>query len=235
MQKTVVITGAGRGLGFELTRQHLELGDCVYALYRSESAQLNDLKNRYENLYLQHIDVSDTASVKAAFGALDCETIDILYSNAGVYRFADEVPFEKLDVSHAAWMYEINAVGFVRVVQTALPKLKRGSVICGISSNAGSVGLQADRIHAPGDRYPNLPYMMSKAAMNSAGCVIKYALEGQGIPILLIMPGWMFTDMGGPNAPVDPVESAARIIGQTAQPDLPPVSFKTYDGQTLPW
>jgi len=235
--RTVLVTGSGRGLGLELARRHLAQGDLVYATYRGLSRELEALSKRHDNIRLVNIDVSDGSSVRdgAAQIAKGVTRLDILYCNAGVYRFEDEVPFAEIDFENALEVYNINALGFIRVVQAFLPLIGAGTMVLGISSDCASVQNAAAIDFTKAPRYANYPYYMSKAAMNMAGCLVDGEIRRRGARLLMVHPGWMKTDMGGPNAVV-PVEESASAIMAMATGEKPVSSrFVDYKGQPMPW
>lgn len=235
--RTVLITGSGRGLGLELVRRHLDRGDVVYATYRSLSGELDALSKRHDNIRLVNMDVSDGLSVNegAAVISKGVSRLDIVYCNAGVYRFDDEVPFAEIDFEKALDVYNINALGFIRVVQAFLPLLGEGTMVLGISSDCASVQNAAGIDFTKAPRYANYPYYMSKAAMNMAGCLVDGEVRRKGARLLLVHPGWMKTDMGGPNAVVPVGESASAIMAMATGEKPVASRFVDYRGQPMPW
>ncbi len=209
MNKHVLIAGASRGLGYFLAGRYLEIGDIVYAGVRdTNSALIRALKEQYgEQLIVVEMDVSSSASVQKSFDVVRQYTdkIDIIINNAGIHS---ETSFEELDstnLDECLEVYNVNAIGPLRVVQAFLSMLKglERSMIVNISSESGKI--QECR------RKKEFDYCMSKAALNMATKILDNALKEKNIKLLALHPGWMRTDMGGQNASLDPYKTAVKL------------------------
>lgn len=235
--RTVLITGSGRGLGLELAKQHVDRGDLVYATYRSLTDELRDLARQSDRVKLTAMDVSIGSSVSDGATEIgeSVSRFDIIYSNAGVYRFQDEVPFTQIDFEQALGVYNVNALGFIRVVQAFLSLIGEGTMVLGISSDCASVQSAAAVDFTKAPRYANYPYYMSKAAMNMAGCLVDGEIRRKGAELVLVHPGWMKTDMGGPNAVVPVGESASAIIAIAMRDRPASHRFIDYTGRPMAW
>ena len=203
----IVITGANRGIGQELARQYLARGDRVYAAVRApdKSAELTSLnESSGGRLIVRACDVANDASVNA-FAATVTEPVDVLINNAGVRKKPDD--FGKLNLDEAAQVFQVNALGALRVTAALLPMLRRarGAKIANISSAMGSI-----EGNTSGGSYG---YRMSKAALNMATRSLAQDLRGDGIIAVVLSPGWVKTDMGGASAPTLVTDSAAGLIG----------------------
>lgn len=124
----------------------------------------------------------------------------------------------------------VNAFGPLRVTQKLLPLLRRGTLkrIVNISSEAGSIG--------DCDRTSWFPYCMSKSALNMQVKILHNYLASDGFKVLAIHPGWMRTDMGGPEAPLQPDDAADAIFRLTqGEPRLGEPIFLDYQGKTMSW
>ncbi|MCC6623492.1 MAG: SDR family oxidoreductase [Deltaproteobacteria bacterium] len=225
-----LITGANRGIGLELTRQLLRRGDAVVATARHpESArELAALAERAPGrLTVAACDVTDRASVEALAAAVR-EPLDVLVSNAGVYGESETI--ESLDDRDMLRTLDTNALGALRVTAALLPHLRRGrdKKIVAITSGMGSIG-----DNKSGGAYG---YRMSKAALNMAMRSLAVDLEGEGVTVVVVNPGWVKTDMGGASAPTTVEESASRMIALIDR--LTPTdsgTFFDYRGYTWPW
>jgi NAD(P)-dependent dehydrogenase (short-subunit alcohol dehydrogenase family) len=236
MNRTVLVTGAGRGLGYSVALRHVELQDDVHAFDRVISDELEQLHRNNRNLHATHCDISSTESVNLALGDLLSagKKIDIVYNVAGVYRFEDKVGLVETDLDLCASMYDINAVGPLRVCRTALPLLQAGTLIVNISSEAGSIGAYR--------RTGEYAYCMSKAAMNMGGEDHSNELAKRSVRVLMVHPGWLRTVMGGPaalksSASVSPEESARDIVDIALRIDGIPRDqmYMTHTGELMPW
>ncbi|MCP3981704.1 MAG: SDR family oxidoreductase [bacterium] len=233
MDRIVLVTGAGRGIGLEMCRLLLDEGDTVVACpRRPDSRDLALLaKNNVGRLHLVPMDVGDDASVSAAADeiATHVRRIDALFNNAGVYP-KDSGGVESLDHTDLMRAFDINTLGPLRVVGRLLPLLKRGSEkrLIQITSLMGSI---AD--NTSGGSYA---YRMSKTALNMAVRNLAHELGPAGFICLTVHPGWVQTRMGGSHAPLDMTEATREILRigfETTAADNG--SFKGPGGKTLPF
>lgn len=235
MNQTVLITGADKGLGLSLVRRFL-LGGCqVFAGIYQSSAKLEALvEGRPGDLNLLPMDVSSMASVQEAARqvALYTPALDILINNAGINSLETKKPLEEEDLTdgHLQKTMEVNAFGALRVTQKFLPLLEKGSrkLIINISSEAGSI--------ANCTRLAWFAYTMSKAALNMQSKTLQNYLGPRGFKILAVHPGWMRTDMGGPEATISPVEAAEGIFqlaGRQWKAGEP--VYMDYLGEAMSW
>jgi NAD(P)-dependent dehydrogenase (short-subunit alcohol dehydrogenase family) len=197
----ILISGASRGLGLFLAQKYLEDGHTVYAGVRDINAPL--LAKLPGNVIPVALDVTDTASVNRAASTVDAD-LDVLINNAGVHCDSSFEPLEQTDLDECAWVYDVNAVGPLRVIKAFLPKLKDGAKIISISSESGSIGATG--------RQKEFDYCMSKAALNMGAKLIQTYVKYRGIKVMAIQPGWMRTDMGGQGADLDPYETACELV-----------------------
>lgn len=235
----VLITGANRGLGLEFTRQFLERGECVFACCRNPEAavRLGELKSVYrKQLEIVEMDVSDFESIRRSHEVVKTHTdvIDILINNAGVYSiYGSKEPSEHLGTlrfEDALKVFRINAVAPIIVVQEYLDLLvaSSGAKIVGISTGYASLSLNTKG-------FPYY-YSASKAAMNMFMRSLSVEVKKWGITAVLLDPGWVQTDMGGPGAPLTPkqsVEGMIRVI-DAIKPEQSGC-FLNWRGETVPW
>jgi NAD(P)-dependent dehydrogenase (short-subunit alcohol dehydrogenase family) len=231
----VAITGASRGLGLEFTRLYLSAGHQVLALARhpEKSKGLRDLLSAKHATSLTCIecDVAEDGSVErageTARGTVD--GLDLLINNAGTYGTRGE-HLPELDLAEVRQVFEVNCVGALRVSRAFLPLLKKapGAKLVHITSLMGSL---AD--NRSGGAYA---YRMSKAALNMASINLALDLGRDGIVSVVLHPGWVKTDMGGPNAPLG-IEEAVRAMMQTIERLGPEDSggFLDRHGKPQPW
>jgi NAD(P)-dependent dehydrogenase (short-subunit alcohol dehydrogenase family) len=200
----VIVTGANRGIGLELVRQLIARGDRVEAACRRPDAA-RELQATGARLHA--VDVADGGSVAAFAHALADRPIDLVINNAGVFGGMRQ-RVQDFDFDAATHAFEINALGALRVSQAFLPHLRRGTgkKIAYLSSVLGAVG----QTNAP----DHLVYRMSKAALNMIARSIAFELHDERILSIAVHPGWVRTDMGGPNAPTTASEAARSILDQ---------------------
>ena len=225
---TALITGAGRGLGLELARQYAEDGWTVLAGVRSTTgaSRLTAIDGDVAAISL---DVADPASVTILAERLRGIAIDLLINNAGVYG---PRAMTLRDLDYAAWrdVLEVNLLGTLRVTEAFLDHVLAGDgkKIAFLTSKMGSI---AD--NSSGGVYA---YRSSKAALNAAVRSLAIDLAPEDVAVTLLHPGWVRTDMGGPGALIDVVESVTgmRQVIDSVGPDKTG-RFWNYDGRELPW
>ncbi|KAH9852411.1 NAD-P-binding protein [Lenzites betulinus] len=235
---TWLITGANRGIGFEIVRQLLESPEnLVVAACRNpdKATALRELKSASQGtLHIIQIDVSDFDSVRAAAPQLEKllgETgLDYLINNAGVVSF--DTVFE-IDPEATLSSFRTNALGPALVSQACLPLLKksRSKKILHISSTSGSIG----SLELTPTAYLSIPsYSMSKAALNMLA--YKQKLEHPDLTVITLCPGWVKTDMGGKDAALEPRESVAGILKViTSATTADGGKFLRWNGENIPW
>jgi NAD(P)-dependent dehydrogenase (short-subunit alcohol dehydrogenase family) len=229
---TVLVTGANRGLGLEFARQYGADGWKVYAACRApgEAQALRDLAAASGGrIEVMALDVRDTASVRAAAAKLAGVAIDLLLNNAGV----GSPKGQKLgSLDYAAWqrVLDTNTLGPMRVTEAFLGNVEQGSQkkVVTITSKMGSID-----DNGSGGSYA---YRSSKAAVNMVVKSLSIDLADRGITCIVVHPGWVRTDMGGPSGLISPEQSIAGIRKLIA--GLEPADagkFFNYDGQPIPW
>jgi len=222
--KSVVITGGNRGIGLELCKQFLAKGNRVFATYRSNMGGLKDIQN--PNLSTFKLDVRDATDVQSFASSID-GSVDVLINNAGVADGRWQ-SISEIDMKHAMEVIEVNSIAPVLVTQKFENKLKSGSKVVMMSSLMGSISdCMSGRSYA---------YRASKTALNMFSMAMKNELEYQGISILIMHPGWVETDMGGPNAPLSVEESVTGIIERIEEQTLELTGrYVQFDGTPIEW
>jgi NAD(P)-dependent dehydrogenase (short-subunit alcohol dehydrogenase family) len=173
------------------------------------------------------MDVRNPDEVASVIGAISTP-IDVLVNNAGVAdgRWSS---LSDIDFDVVSDVLEINAVAPVRITQAALPLLvDGGGVVAMITSLMGSIeDCMSGRSYA---------YRASKTALNMFTTAMKSELQAQGVSVVLVHPGWVETDMGGPNAPLEVTESVSGILARIEEQNLETTGrFVDYAGRSLPW
>lgn len=228
---TVLITGAGGGLGLALSRWFLEHGSRVCGIARRSTTELADLSNDFPETFLSYLaDVSDEEAVRSAaeYFSDKISGIDIIINNAAVHLEQDRPDLGNLDFKSYLKSFDINSVGPLRIAQYFLPLLRNGTAkrIVSISSEAGSISdCWRDREYS---------YCMSKAALNMGMRILQNRLKPEGIRILLIHPGWIRTRMGGQNADLSADESARAVAELLSRYDGDGL-YLDWTGKELPW
>lgn len=230
VSESILVTGASRGLGFALVQAALAVGLRVVAGERQRSAALDALAARHAGQLLRvPLDVVSAESVRAASELVQAElgALDVLVNNAAVLPLAVQGTLDTLDVDLGREVFDVNALGPLRVTQAFLPLLKRGKrkVLVNISSEAGSI--------ADCRRTDNFPYCMSKAALNMQTALLENALSPLGFHVVAVHPGWLRTDMGGPSAALDANEVALSLLSLIAARVSEAPLFVDHTGKAL--
>lgn len=222
---TVLITGANRGLGLEFARQYSSAGWQVIGTARKPDAaeELRGVEVRVVQL-----DVTDQESVEQLAHELGSQSIDLLINNAGILPMANTI--EDIDFDDVNRTLAVNTVGPIRVTRALLPNLRRGELrkVINITSSLGSIAENTS-----GRFYG---YRESKAALNMFTRSLAAELRPEGFTCIALHPGWVQTDMGGPNAPIQAPESV-RGMRELIDGLTPADSgmYWTHDGEQLPW
>lgn len=230
----IFITGANRGLGLELARTWLGAGHEVWGSARTTDPAAFLALGPAGAVTL---DLGDEASIVAGFDALAPQigSLDLLVNCAGLdaRAFGIEDPRGPFDVAaeHVNEVMRINATGPMLVTREALPLLRAGTnpMVLNVSSQLGSMQVAATKGR-------DTSYCVSKAALNMWSVKAAQALRDEGIAVVMLHPGWVSTDMGGPQAQLTPTESATSIVAAVASLTFEDTGrFIKWDGTDHPW
>lgn len=267
--KSVLVTGANRGIGLEICRQLDELGFTVILSSRNFSKGMEVASSLSANVIVKQLDVTNEDSIQRLFEFVKKEYghLDGLINNAGLgtsYTFEEKsflsaakktidktfpstkkaikksVPILKkvglvppprnvlnFSLSHTRQLMETNFYGAWRMIQVFTPlmlKSKNGRII-NISSGMGEL------INLKGD-YP--AYRISKSSLNALTIMCSKELEGYGLKVNAMCPGWVKTDMGGPDAPREVNEGADTAVWLLTKKEIPTGKFFR-DRQEIDW
>lgn len=226
---TVLITGANRGIGLEMVKLYAARGDQVLACCRNAGAaeELNSVAGDVEVIEVR---VADADSVAELARTLGDRPVDILINNAGMSGPAyDKQNVQVMDFEGWAETFEVNTMAPVRVMQALMGNLKASDAgrVVTITSQMGALSLDMPVAYA---------YCTSKAALNKFMKMAALELGKEGINVCVIHPGWVQTDMGGPNADITPEESAAGIVETIDKLNAETNgSFWKWDGEAHGW
>jgi NAD(P)-dependent dehydrogenase (short-subunit alcohol dehydrogenase family) len=239
--KVALVTGANKGIGFEIARQLAGRGFTVVLAGRDAGrveAAAEALRGEGLDVAGQVLDVADPASAEAAAARIE-ETygrLDVLVNNAGVFfEFAARTRPTKLDLDTFRRTYEANVFGAFTVTQAMLPLLKRSAParIINQSSTLGSLAKGVDP-KSPYFGVNHLAYNSSKSALNAMTIAFSKELARDRIAVNSVCPGWVQTDMGTKAAPRS-VEQGAAIAVKLATMDDPPTGQFLDDQGPIPW
>lgn len=228
---TILITGANRGIGLELAEQFAADDWQVIACCREPAAAdpLRALAERCGDVEIHALDVTDYTRMKSLSDQLADRPIDVLLSNAGIYG-SKGVAFGAVDAAEWRAVLEVNTIAPLMLAQAFVEQVAASErkLIAVISSKVGSI---AD--NGSGGSYP---YRSSKTAVNQVVKCLSIDLAGRGIAAISLHPGWVQTEMGGPNAEIGTDRSVAglKAILQSAG-QAQSGQFIEYDGSPIPW
>ncbi len=223
---TALVVGASRGIGLEFTRQYLAAGWTVFGTHRGE-----DDRRMLGELGAQtlKLDVRDAADVAGLAWQLDGEKVDVAVVNAGVYGPRTSTIAQPPSPEEFDTVLHTNVLAAMRLVPVLAPLLApRRGTLAFVSSRMGSIGETNSSFGAL--------YRVSKAALNMVAKLAHNEYGALGLRVVVLHPGWVRTDMGGPNADVEvatSVEGLRRVIADPA--GHPPGGFFDYQGRAIGW
>jgi len=228
---TVLIAGANRGLGLEFVRQYAAAGDRVIAACRTPikaDALVAIAATSGGRVTVHPLEMTEDSSIRAFKSVLGNQPVDVAIANAGIYG-GNRQGWDDMDFDAWTRTFAVNTMAPLRLAQVVHANLKAGSgrKFVAITSQMGSNEGSSTGMHA---------YRTSKAALNKLVSTLATEWRGEGIIAVPMHPGWVRTDMGGPNAPLSPEESVAAMRASIAA--LKPSDsgrFLNYDGTSLPW
>ena len=237
--KYALVTGCDHGVGLSLARLLAERGYRVAACRLDErETQIDALAAEYpERISVFPADIGRDESVRALCEAVGrmFPCLDLVINCAGILGDMEPGPDAKLDYDRMLRVYNVNALGTLRVSTGLLPLLRRGQerTVVNVSSEAGSIG----------DCFRTgwFGYCMSKAANNMQGALLHNTLRQEGGRVIQIHPGHVATYMRGhldAEAPLTPEESARQVLSvvlDTPRPDRERPWFLDHQGRELPW
>jgi NAD(P)-dependent dehydrogenase (short-subunit alcohol dehydrogenase family) len=225
---TVLITGTNRGLGLEFVKQFAIEGYQVIACTRkiNKKDELHQLQEKFKTISICKLDIANFSSIDQ-FAKLFKKPIDILINNAGIY------PDSSVDhVDYKSWLdaFKINTLAAFKMTKAFLPHLKKGQLkkIASLTSKMGSID-----DNSGGGEYI---YRSSKTALNMVMKSLSIDLKPYDLSVITLHPGWVRTDMGGPNGLIDVDESVAGMKRQIDKLTIRTSGqFIAYDGKKIPW
>ena len=230
--ETILVTGASRGIGLEFCRHYAKSGCQVFACCRTPGSAhaLVRLARQYPDIRMITLNVSDQDAVSQLAADLSDTAIDILINNAGVYGDDRSSGFGQLDYQCWQDVLAVNTLAPVRITEALLPNLIAGNkkLIVAITSKMGSI--------ADNSSGGAIFYRTSKAALNAAMKSLSLDLAHRGLGVLILHPGWVRTDMGGPHALISTqqsVQGMSHLMNNFTMRDSG--KFLDYSGNTIPW
>ena len=230
MSEHWVVSGGNRGIGLELVRQLAARGERVTATLRNEAARdvlLASIAAQHAQVETRLFDIRDGAAMLSAANTVS-GPIDALVANAGVSEPSPQTPLE-MDFEKALDVFSINTLGPLRLVRAFLPQFAGAA--------NPRIALVSSRLGSTADVRPTAAvYAASKIALNKFAQCLAEELKPKGITVVALHPGWVRTDMGGPNAPLSVQESVSGIIATLDALTLADSGgFIDHRGERLAW
>jgi NAD(P)-dependent dehydrogenase (short-subunit alcohol dehydrogenase family) len=230
--KIAVVTGANRGIGFEICRQLAQQGVQVILTSRDE-VKGRRARDKLAALGLtvafHQLDVTDASSIQRLADGVTAEygRLHILVNNAGIY-IDDRHSLLTVDMDVMRRTVETNAYAPVTVCQALVPLMRQAGYgrVVNVSSSIGELGNL-------GPSYP--AYRTSKIMLNIHTRILAGELRNTGILVNAMCPGWVRTDMGGPGAPISVEEGADTAVWLATLPDDGPTSKFFRNRREIPW
>ncbi len=220
---TILITGANRGMGLEFARQYAAEGWRVLGTVRDPMAG-RALSEAGGEVYV--CDVADPAQVARLKASLAGVGLDVVLLNAGIY--GEKQDFGDVDAAAFMRVMAVNALAPLKLAEAFADQLAGPKVIAAVSSMMGAMS-----DNTSGGSYA---YRAAKAALNMVMKNLAVDLAPRGILTVALSPGWVRTDMGGPNAPLDAATAVAgmrKVVAGLRVEDSGALIH--YDGSRLAW
>ena len=226
----VMIVGASRGIGLELAKQYAANGDDVIACARDTGAAslLDEAAAGADNITVEQLDVGDPASIEAAAGRIGDQAIDTVIIAAGAVGGGRQ-SLDDLDLEEWHRTPDINTIGPALVAKAFKPNL--------VASGNGNLMIMTSQLAA--STWPMggmLIYSTTKAAVSKVGQILALDWAADPVTVTVVHPGWVQTDMGGPNAEITAEESASgirNVIAGLTKEDSG--NFYKWNGDIHPW
>lgn len=224
---TVLITGAGRGIGLEFAKRFVDAGATVHGTVR-DMAKAEALTALGDGVSIHRCDVTSDADVTALADAFSETPIDILINNAGVFLGRGDT-VSTIDLAAFEETLRVNTIAPIRVVRDMAGQVAKSDrkLIVNVSSRMGSIGEGGAGAYA---------YRTSKAALNMAMVTMSRDLAADGVTVIQVHPGWVQTDMGGSSAAITVLQSVdglMNVIDRARPSDNG--GFFNYDGSSIDW
>jgi NAD(P)-dependent dehydrogenase (short-subunit alcohol dehydrogenase family) len=227
--KNLVLIGASRGLGLAIVEQYLERGWHVVGTVRDGArTKLHDLRERWnDRLEIETVDITRPDQVRSLRARLQGRTVDVLFVSAGV-KNDDRETIADVSTEEFVRVMVTNALSPMRVIEALADLVQPNGTIAVMSSGQGSI--------ANNESGGFEVYRASKAALNTLMRSFAARHAGDRRTLLLLAPGWIRTDMGGPQAPLSIEDSIPNLVNTIeAQRGKPGLQYLDYRGRTVPW
>ena len=225
---TVLITGANRGIGLALSKEFLNHDWQVLACCRQPDQAEALISLACSNLSIHNLDVGNDCSIEDLAKSLHGTPIDVLLNNAGIAGDEEHNTFGNMNYESWAEVFNINTMAPMKMLEAFIDNVESSEQkhVANISSGLASIAAQEGYM---------FPYSVSKAALNSTMKSLSVILKDR-VRINLFTPGWVQTDMGGSDAPLQ-VHQSAELLYKNITGIDPTVTgkFISHEGNEYPW
>jgi NAD(P)-dependent dehydrogenase (short-subunit alcohol dehydrogenase family) len=227
--RSILIVGASRGLGYAMAAEFAGRGWSVLGTVRAAGTPLHSLAGgRPESVEIETLDITDHDQIRALRDRLSDRQFDIVFINGGIVNQTPSATMADVSTDEFVHVMATNVLGVMCAVEDLGVLARPGGVIGVMSSGQGSIANNANGT--------NDVYRASKAALNQSMSSYAGRHAGEGRAMILMAPGWIRTDLGGPNAPFGVEDAMPQIVDVLlAQLGRPGLRFLDRSGQTVPW
>jgi NAD(P)-dependent dehydrogenase (short-subunit alcohol dehydrogenase family) len=240
MKPIALITGANKGIGFETAKQLGQKGYTVLVGARDASKgneAVNLLKTEGIDAEFVHVDMDDSSTFSHAVEKITTQYghLDALVNNAGIFIDAGSNA-KNVEIELVRKTFDVNLFAQIELTQKFIPLLEKSPAgrIVNLSSILGSLTLNADP-NSPFGEWRSLAYNSSKAALNAFTTILAYHLKDTKIKVNSAHPGWVKTDLGGSEAPMELEDGAKTSVWLATLPEDGPTGGYFHMQDKLPW
>jgi NAD(P)-dependent dehydrogenase (short-subunit alcohol dehydrogenase family) len=226
----ILLVGASRGLGLAMAREFVKKGwNVVGTVQSADRTDLHDLADQHpDRVEIQSLDITEPAEIAALRDRLAGRNFDILFNNAGTANKNQDETIADVSTEEFIHVMVTNALSPMRVIETLQQLVPATGLIGIMSSGQGSV--------SDNNKGGHEVYRGTKSALNQY--MRSFAARHADDPraLVLIAPGWVRTDLGGPDAPLSVEESIPKVVDVLlAQIGTPGLRYLDRNGNTVPW
>ena len=227
--RSILIVGASRGLGYAMAAEFAGRGWNVVGTVRAAGTPLHSLAAGHpDRVEIETLDMTANDQICALRDRLSHRQFDVVFINGGIVNSTPSATMAEVSTDEFVQVMATNVLGVMRAIEDLGVLARPGGVIGVMSSGQGSI---ANNTNGAND-----VYRASKAALNQAMSSYAGRHANEGRAMILMAPGWIRTEMGGPNAPFGVEDAMPQIVDVLlAQQGAPGLRFLDRNGQTVPW
>ena len=227
--RSILIVGASRGLGCAMAVEFVRRGWSVVGTVRGAATPLHSLAAEWPgSVEVEMLDMTDHAQIRALADRLSNRQFDIVFINGGIVNRTPSDTMAGISTDEFVHVMVTNVLGVMRAVEELGVLARAGGTVGVMSSGQGSITNNTNGT--------NDVYRASKAALNQSMSSYAGRHADDGRAIVVMAPGWIRTEMGGPSAPFGVEDAMPQIVDALiAHQGLPGLRYLDRNGQTVPW